>query len=145
MTTHSKHEHLNALLVELMRQGDQLAVTVPVHARVSLTETLMLHHLDHDGPSSQQDLAHQVGVDKSTASRVVASLADRGAVERVRDPSNRRMVVVTITEEGRRRHRDAAAAISQRTDAVFDAMSPQDQAALQRGLTALLAALRHTA
>ncbi|MFV0372624.1 MarR family winged helix-turn-helix transcriptional regulator [Microbacterium sp.] len=139
---HGEHEHLNALLVEFMRQGDQVVTSLPVGERLSLTETLLLHHVDHEGPRSQQELADLVRVDKSTASRLVASLVERGAVERDRDPGNRRVVMVTITEQGRRLHRDMAQALSQRTCGVFDAMSDQDRAALATGLEALLAALR---
>ncbi|RAG82599.1 MarR family transcriptional regulator [Streptacidiphilus pinicola] len=58
--------------------------------------------LDAGAAASQQELAARMGV----APSLVVSLADHleqlGAVQRVRDPQDRRRQVLTLTDEGRR-------------------------------------------
>jgi DNA-binding MarR family transcriptional regulator len=47
------------------------------------------------------EIAAQIGVDPSTASRTIAPLVDLGLAERFTDPADRRYVVVHATERGR--------------------------------------------
>jgi DNA-binding MarR family transcriptional regulator len=48
------------------------------------------------------ELAGIMGVDPSSATRSVAPLVDLGLVERTVDPTNRRFVVLSITDTGRK-------------------------------------------
>jgi DNA-binding MarR family transcriptional regulator len=54
------------------------------------------------GPLRLSDLAVREMVKPSTLTRSVVWLADRGLVERVEDPTDRRAIVVTATADGRR-------------------------------------------
>lgn len=69
---------------------------------------------------SQQELAHTVCVSRTTMVRVGADLADRGLVERVRNPDDRRSYALTRTPDG------AAAARAWRRHAedLEDALTP---------------------
>ncbi len=55
------------------------------------------------------DVAAQFGVDKGAISRQVSRLEQVGLVERRTDPSDGRAFLLVATEEGRRRHAEAAA------------------------------------
>ena len=57
--------------------------------------------LDHTGPRRLGDLAEADGSDPSTVSRRMASLAERGLVERQPDPGDGRAHRVALTERGR--------------------------------------------
>lgn len=76
-----------------------------------------------DEPRSQQELADAVSVSRTTLARVAADLADRGMVERVRNPHDRRSYALTRTAAGAeaaeewRRHADA---VQERLLAPFD-------------------------
>ena len=48
------------------------------------------------------DLAHDVATDVSTISRQVSGLAEAGLVDKLPDPSDRRVAIVELTESGRR-------------------------------------------
>lgn len=51
-------------------------------------------------PRSQQALSQTVSVSRTTIMRVAADLADRGLVERVRNPADRRSYLLSRTPEG---------------------------------------------
>lgn len=48
-----------------------------------------------------RDIAAELGVDPSTASRTLAPLVDLGLAERYTDPDDRRQVLICATDEGR--------------------------------------------
>ncbi|MFI6156016.1 MarR family winged helix-turn-helix transcriptional regulator [Kitasatospora sp. NPDC051170] len=67
----------------------------PKHAGV-------LASLDAGAAASQQELATRLGVAPSLIVALADQLEELGAVERVRDPEDRRRQVLTLTPEGRR-------------------------------------------
>jgi MarR family 2-MHQ and catechol resistance regulon transcriptional repressor len=69
---------------------------------VSVTQCYALEALLRRGPSTLNDLADELYLDKSTASRVVAALARKGYVSKGRDPNDGRAFALTVTAAGRR-------------------------------------------
>jgi DNA-binding MarR family transcriptional regulator len=77
---------------------------------LSVTQCYALEALLRRGPSSLNELAAELYLDKSTASRVVAALERKRYVVRAAHPTDGRAVVLTVTLAGRRlyeRIRDA--------------------------------------
>src|SRR6187397_460011 len=77
---------------------------------VSVTQCYALEALVRRGPSGLNDLATELFLDKSTASRVVSTLERKGYLTRVPHREDRRAVVLEVTRTGRqlveRIHRD---------------------------------------
>src|SRR5687767_568836 len=71
---------------------------------ISVTQCYALDALVRRGPSSLNDLARDLYLDKSTASRVVAILVRKKYVKRAEDPDDGRSVVLDLTAAGRRLH-----------------------------------------
>jgi MarR family 2-MHQ and catechol resistance regulon transcriptional repressor len=69
---------------------------------ISVTQCYALEALLRRGPSSLNELAAELYLDKSTASRVVASLERKRYVTRASHPEDRRAIVLTVTPAGRR-------------------------------------------
>lgn len=69
---------------------------------VSVTQCYALEALIRRGPSGLGDLAAELYLDKSTASRVVAALLRKRYVTRAPHPEDGRAVVLTVTLAGRR-------------------------------------------
>jgi MarR family transcriptional regulator for hemolysin len=51
---------------------------------------------------SQAELSRQVGIETASSTSVIEQLERRGFIRRVRDPEDRRRIIVTLTPAGRR-------------------------------------------
>lgn len=72
-------------------------------AELSLPQSSVLARLiDEDGLTTA-DLAYVEGIRHQSMAATVAGLADRGLVERRRDPGDGRRMLIALTAEGRRR------------------------------------------
>jgi DNA-binding MarR family transcriptional regulator len=69
---------------------------------VSVTQCYALETLLRRGPSTLNELAGELYLEKSTASRVVAALERRGYVRKRRDPKDARAFALTVSPAGRR-------------------------------------------
>lgn len=137
--TASNPERVHALLLQLIRDAGLLQPDVSRGGpdALSLSEGFALSELS-GRPLPQPDLARRLHLEKSTVSRLVTVLQERGLVARERHPDNRRMWVVRLT--------DAGAATAQRvTDryrlqhsALLKGLSTAEGRALEVGLAALL-------
>lgn len=136
-------ERLHAALMELVRLAGafQPEGTVPGE-EVSTSQTFALHELDVAGPMSQRDLAQRLYLDKSTVSRMVADLERKGLVERERDPGNRRLYRLRITDRGSAAHARIGAHFHRHYLRWMAAMTPSERDALVVGLPALVRAIR---
>jgi DNA-binding MarR family transcriptional regulator len=76
--------------------GDRMRRT-----EISFTNVHILSMLDRHGEMPMSRLAEMLDVSLSNASGLVDRLADRGFVERVRVPDDRRVVLVRATDVGR--------------------------------------------
>jgi DNA-binding MarR family transcriptional regulator len=136
------HERLNGLLFQLL-QVVGLRTEWPFdHVTLTLPECVTLLALAEHGSLAQQDLADTLRVDKSRASRLGASLEERGWIERVREQANKRVYRIRLTAEGKRLAKRVSAVMHERHAAVFDAMSDDEREALATGLAGLTRALR---
>ncbi|WP_424641056.1 MarR family winged helix-turn-helix transcriptional regulator [Embleya sp. AB8] len=63
-------------------------------------DRLLLAYLAMDGPRRVTDLAAMTYLDVSTVSRQIASLVQRGLVERRPDPNDGRGTLLAVTDEG---------------------------------------------
>lgn len=79
---------------------------------------------DAGDPCRLRDLAHAEGLDQSTMSRRIASLAKRGLVERRPDPDDRRAHRLQLTESGTVA---LAAERARRVSLVTDALAGWDE------------------
>jgi DNA-binding MarR family transcriptional regulator len=71
---------------------------------VSVTQCYAIDALVRRGPSGLNELAADLYLDKSTASRVVATLERKGYVTRDPHPDDGRAIVLSVTPAGRRLH-----------------------------------------
>ena len=67
---------------------------------LSLTESAVLARLGRDGPATTAELARAEGMRPQSMSAAVATLEERGLVERKPHPSDGRQVHIALTEKG---------------------------------------------
>lgn len=73
----------------------------PCHVPLTPSQAHTLQVLGQAETLMQYQLAAQLCLEKSTVSRLVQSLVERGWVERTSNPDNRREVLLTLTDAGR--------------------------------------------
>ncbi|WP_051326369.1 MarR family winged helix-turn-helix transcriptional regulator [Glycomyces tenuis] len=135
-------DRLHHLLMDLFRTVGLVLMDRAVPGQpVSLSQLFALHELDHEAGLSQRELAERLGLEKSTVSRLAAELEADGLVRRERDPANRRLYRLEITDAGRRLHRGIASSVHARYLRWTEAMTPDEREGLALGLPALLRAM----
>ena len=98
----------------------------------------VLQLLARCGPVSLTDVAAQLRVDLSVASRQVSTLADAGYVVRTVDAEDRRVRTVELTTAGHTLAAEASHAYMKLIDRAFGAWSPEDLAEATRTLNRLV-------
>jgi DNA-binding MarR family transcriptional regulator len=88
-----------------------------------------------------KELAARLRVEPSTATRAMQRLETDGLVERFTSPDDRRVVLVRITDEGRRRHDDVAARRSTAMMHILSAFDPEERSQLADLLDRLIASI----
>jgi DNA-binding MarR family transcriptional regulator len=88
------------------------------------------------------DLARRTTLDKVQVTRASQRLETKGLITRAVSADDRRLKVYACTPEGRSLFLEVRPQVESRADAILCAMEPEDRAALDRGLAALLATLR---
>lgn len=94
-----------ALTARRMRQ-------VQVAGELPLPERAVLSRLDRSGPATAATLARAEQVSPQAMGITLGSLAERGLVERRRDPADGRRIIMSLTAAGQeklRRKRDSGA------------------------------------
>jgi DNA-binding MarR family transcriptional regulator len=105
-----------------------------VRSGISMTHVHILWLLEHHGDLTMGRLAELVDVSLSNASGLIDRMEERGLVERVRVPDDRRVVLVRVSPEGARM-RDEIEAIKQ--DQMRSILGKLDGAQLTRLLGAV--------
>lgn len=110
----------------------------PAPARVSAHQAGILSHLDAVDPTMVGELAEHLGVTASTMSLTLKRLEESGLVRRDRDPADRRVVNVRLTEAGQR-VRDANTALdAERVERLLSFLSPLERREALHGLALLV-------
>ncbi|QIP86454.1 MarR family transcriptional regulator [Streptomyces sp. Tu 2975] len=107
-----------------------------VEDRVTLPQFRLLVVLSLEGPAKLVVLADRLGVNPSTAMRMVDRLIAAGLADRQVNPDNRRETVLRLTTEGRRIVEDVTAQRRMEIAAIVERLDPSQRAALIGALAA---------
>jgi DNA-binding MarR family transcriptional regulator len=96
---------------------------------------------ENPDPHTMSELSAELNVPMSTATRIVDGLVQRGMVERVNDPKDRRVVRVGMSQNGRKLYETGRAYSKQRIANLLKEFSAEEQAQLLSMMNKLLDAL----
>ena len=116
----------------------------PCGQPVSVVEAHALMELARDTPASQNDLAARLGLEKSTVSRLVGHLEDRGWIDRRRSELDGRALELSLTSEGRRIAAQVAAARARKMARVLRAIPEDQRTTVIKALDTLVEAIRES-
>lgn len=138
-------ERLHHLFMDVMRFSGLLQPDSSIAGHpMSLSQAFALHELDTDTPISQGELAQRLRLEKSSVSRMAAEMERSGLLERERDPDNRRLYRLRLTERGRAMHAGMAHSAHDHFERWVEAMTGEERDALLTGLTAFARVIRQT-
>ena len=106
---------------------------------LSIIQTRLLGVL-RDRTPTMNELARFLGLDKSSVTGLVDRAERRGLVARVPSATDRRAVLVSLTDEGRSFVSQAAAAFEADVSALLSRLTPRERETLSRIVSRLLVA-----
>ncbi len=112
-----------------------------VKAGISMTHLHILWVLDHHGEVTMSRLAELLDVSLSNATGLVDRMEERGLVERVRVPSDRRVVIVRASEEGARIRDEIEALKQDRMRSILGRLAPAKLGRIHAAIADLRAAV----
>ncbi len=89
------------LILHLMRNLRTVSGEINFDIELSYPQILMLYALLEKGTSTMSDLSRWLKVSQGVATRTVDRLVEKGVARRRHDDKDRRVVLVSLTEEGR--------------------------------------------
>ncbi|MEU2159974.1 MarR family transcriptional regulator [Streptomyces chengbuensis] len=107
-----------------------------VEDRVTLPQMRLLVMLSLHGPAKLVVLAERLGVNPSTAMRMIDRLIAAGLADRQANPADRRETVLRLTHEGRALVEDVTSRRRREIEAIVTRMAPARRAALIDALNA---------
>ncbi|MFE3448656.1 MarR family winged helix-turn-helix transcriptional regulator [Nonomuraea sp. NPDC059194] len=120
-----------------LHQPDQ----TPCGRPIPVSEAHALGELARDGALRQSELAHRLRLEKSTTSRLVTQLINRGWAERIPAPDDGRGVLVQLTPAGTRAAEQLAKARAARFSAILNRVPENDRAGVLYALEILTEAI----
>ncbi len=118
--------------------------TTPCGKPLSVSEAHALLELARSEPPTQTELAARLQLEKSTVSRLVGQLVERGWVERERDGNDGRALRLVLTERGARAETEIGEARRRKFNAVLARIPAAERGGVLRALDVLVEATRAT-
>jgi len=135
---------VGSLLLQVIRAHARVGTELLHQAGLTPPHEIVLLYLDVHGPVPQSDLVHYLGRDRSTVTATLQAMERAGLVTRTRSRTDKRALVVELTEKGRRAVPRAKAAWHELERRTTRALTPAQKAELMRALTAIRDALNET-
>jgi len=133
-------DHLGPLLGRAHEAHRRLSLAALAPLELTPKGFGALRVLDAEGPMSQRRLAERQGIDRTTAVAVVDQLERLRAVERRRDPADRRAHALHVTTRGKRLLARGRSAIASAEQAFMAPLAEAEQDRLKQALRALIEA-----
>ena len=139
------HHHMEPLLLDRLLQIADLFQRDMTRAfdgtGLTPARVHLLWVLTHGGPSTQQSLAVACGVSPRNITGLVDGLEASGHVRRTPHPTDRRAVLVELTETAAVMMARMQREHVELNDALTASIDPADRTSVERGLNALIAKL----
>jgi DNA-binding MarR family transcriptional regulator len=121
--------------------GLHRADATPCKYPVSMAEACAMVELMHHEPISQRDLCQALNLEKSTVSRLVVDLEQRGWIQRERSDDDARLQLLRRTESGHQASIEIVQARNQRFGALLERVDPAQRANVVVAMSMLVEAL----
>jgi DNA-binding MarR family transcriptional regulator len=130
--------------VHVLNKLSERGISERYHTKLDITlaEARVIASVGSFGPFSVMDLAKRANLDKSQASRAAEALMRRGLVQREASREDGRVVVISLTSEGRALCRKVMPIARQWNDDLFGCLNEAEKEVLGRALDKVIAHVR---
>lgn len=128
---------LNEVLVKLFRDINTIeerAVKTGEYKELTVNDMHVIEAIDIHEPKNMSSVAKSLSVTTGTLTISVNGLVKKGYVERTRSEADRRVVLISLTEKGRRAFAQHQSFHQEMVDVVVRGLSPEEQIILERAL-----------
>ncbi len=131
---------LNEVLVRLFRNInviEERAICTGDYKDVTANDMHVIEAIDMEEARNMTSVARSLGVTTGTLTIAVNSLVKKGYVERARSEEDRRVVLVSLSEKGKRAYLHHRQFHEQMIEAIVEELSEEEQAVLEKALVKL--------
>ncbi|MCM1104405.1 MAG: MarR family transcriptional regulator [bacterium] len=131
-------ECLNELFVQLFRDIliiEEKALKKGEHQNLTINDMHVIDAIGDGAPKNMSSVAKALQVTTGTLTISVNSLVKKGYVDRVRSEEDRRVVLVSLTEAGRRAHSEHKRFHERMIERITERLSPAQSEVLAGALT----------
>lgn len=111
---------------------------------ISLVQSHILYEVEHQSQPSMQQVAERLGTDITTFSRQVQSLIKINLIAKTPDPKDRRISILSLTEEGKEVAENINQQMNQYLDDVFSNMNKEEKEMVVRSIQLLNKSMQKT-
>ena len=128
------------MLVRLFRNInviEERAICTGDYKDVTANDMHVIEAIDMEEARNMSSVARSLGVTTGTLTIAVNSLVKKGYVERARSEEDRRVVLVSLSEKGKRAYLHHRQFHEQMIEAIVEELSEEEQAVLEKALVKL--------
>lgn len=132
---------LNEVLVRLFRNIttiEEKAIKSGRYRELTVNDMHVIEAIDVREPKNMSSVARALSVTTGTLTIAVNGLVKKGYVERKRSEEDRRVVLISLTQKGRRAYAQHQKFHQRMVEAVVEGLTEQEQEILERALRNLL-------
>ena len=131
---------LNEMLVKLFRSInviEERAIRTGEYRDVTANDMHVIEAIGTEEAKNMTSVARSLDVTTGTLTIAVNSLVKKGYVDRVRSEEDRRVVLISLSEKGKRAYLHHREFHNQMIDAVIEELTEEEQQVLERALKKL--------
>ena len=128
---------LNEVLVKLFRDIttiEERAIKTGEYKELPVNDMHVIEAIDIHEPKNMSTVAKSLSVTTGTLTISVNGLVKKGYVERTRSEEDRRVVLISLTEKGRRAFAQHERFHQDMIDAIVESLSQEEQEILEKSL-----------
>lgn len=131
---------LNEVLVKLFRNVnviEERAIRTGEYKDVTTNDMHVIEAIGPDGAKNMTSVARSLEVTTGTLTIAVNSLVKKGYVDRARSEEDRRVVLISLSDKGRRAYAHHGRFHEQMIDSVVEELTEEEQVVLSKALRKL--------
>lgn len=138
---------LNEVLVKLFRNINTIeekAIRTEEYQDVTTNDMHVIEAIGLDTAKNMTSVAKELDVTTGTLTIAVNSLVKKGYVDRVRSEEDRRVVLISLSDKGKKAYLHHQKFHEDMIESVVDELTEEEQRVLEKALTKLYAFFRET-